>query len=181
MAGYDESGGGKRRRIDKADADDSDDPKCAEGESAAAATAAAAAVGPEASSGRAATMSSTRVPVSGPCTVAAIAKKVSADASRPFHVATASASVGGACIICLDNDPVPIQSGCACRQRGDAGLAHVECRAEAAVHRVASSKKLERRGNAGRAGRTSPRPCNWGWQRRGGRVHSVCPKRTVFG
>jgi len=38
-----------------------------------------------------------------------------------------------ACIICLNSDPMPIQSGCACR--GDAGLAHVECRAEAAVHR----------------------------------------------
>ena len=41
------------------------------------------------------------------------------------------------CIICLNEDPPPIQSGCACR--GNAGLAHVACRAEAAVHSVASS------------------------------------------
>lgn len=37
-----------------------------------------------------------------------------------------------ACIICLDTDPTPIQSSCACR--GDAGLAHVKCRAHAALH-----------------------------------------------
>jgi tetratricopeptide (TPR) repeat protein len=61
--------------------------------------------------------------------------------SRPAHVTTASASDGGACgacIICLDSEPPPIQSGCACR--GDAGLAHIECRAEAAAHRMANSK-----------------------------------------
>ncbi len=29
------------------------------------------------------------------------------------------------CIICLDSDPPPIQSGCACRS--DSGLAHVDC------------------------------------------------------
>ena len=55
--------------------------------------------------------------------------------------ARAGARVGscvGTCIICLDNDPSPIQSGCACR--GDAGLAHVECRAEAAAHRLKNSK-----------------------------------------
>jgi hypothetical protein len=58
----------------------------------------------------------------------------------PPAAATRSAGVGevGACTICLDNDPLPIQSGCACR--GDAGLAHVECRAMAAAHRVANSK-----------------------------------------
>ena len=31
----------------------------------------------------------------------------------------------GACIICLDTSPPPIQSGCACR--GDSGLAHIAC------------------------------------------------------
>jgi hypothetical protein len=52
-------------------------------------------------------------------------------------------SMGGAgseedtCTICLCGDPPPIQSGCACR--GDAGLAHVECRAEDAAHRMANS------------------------------------------
>ena len=35
------------------------------------------------------------------------------------------------CSICLESDPPPIQSGCACR--GDAGLAHAACRAQAAV------------------------------------------------
>ena len=35
------------------------------------------------------------------------------------------ASDAGACIICLDTSPPPIQSGCACR--GDGGLAHVDC------------------------------------------------------
>jgi tetratricopeptide (TPR) repeat protein len=94
-----------------------------------------------AAEGADATMSSTRAPASGPCTVAATAKKGSAATSRPTAVAKASASDGGACIICLDGDPPPIQSGCACR--GDAGLAHVECRAEAAAHRMASSKKLD--------------------------------------
>jgi Flp pilus assembly protein TadD len=44
----------------------------------------------------------------------------------------------GVCIICFENDVRPIQSGCACR--GDAGLAHVECRVEAAVHRMSSSE-----------------------------------------
>jgi tetratricopeptide (TPR) repeat protein len=47
----------------------------------------------------------------------------------------------GTCIICLDSDPSPIQSGCACR--GDAGLAHVECRAEAAAHRLKNSKRTD--------------------------------------
>ncbi len=34
------------------------------------------------------------------------------------------------CIICLDGQPAPIQSGCGCR--GEMGLAHVACRAEVA-------------------------------------------------
>jgi hypothetical protein len=38
-----------------------------------------------------------------------------------------------ACIICLDSDPPPIQSGCACRRRSDTGLAHVGCLIEKAV------------------------------------------------
>ena len=46
-----------------------------------------------------------------------------------------------ACIICLDAETEPIQSGCACR--GDAGLAHVKCRAEAAVHRQESADAWE--------------------------------------
>jgi tetratricopeptide (TPR) repeat protein len=36
-----------------------------------------------------------------------------------------------ACIFCLDSDPPPIQSGCACRS--DTGLAHVGCLIEKAV------------------------------------------------
>ena len=38
---------------------------------------------------------------------------------------------GGACVICLDSEPAPIQSGCACRS--DAGLAHVACMARYAA------------------------------------------------
>ena len=38
---------------------------------------------------------------------------------------------GGACIICLDTSPPPIQSGCACR--GDGGLAHIDCLAQLAA------------------------------------------------
>jgi hypothetical protein len=41
---------------------------------------------------------------------------------------------GGTCGICLGTEPHVIQSGCACR--GDAGLAHVSCLAEAATHYV---------------------------------------------
>jgi tetratricopeptide (TPR) repeat protein len=37
----------------------------------------------------------------------------------------------GACIICLDTTPPPIQSGCACR--GDTGLAHIDCRVQVAA------------------------------------------------
>ena len=33
-----------------------------------------------------------------------------------------------ACVFCLESEPPPIQSGCACR--GEQGLAHVECRAK---------------------------------------------------
>jgi tetratricopeptide (TPR) repeat protein len=34
------------------------------------------------------------------------------------------------CIICLESDPTPIRSGCACRS--DSGLAHIECRIRSA-------------------------------------------------
>jgi tetratricopeptide (TPR) repeat protein len=75
-------------------------------------------------------------------------KKPAAQA-RPAGVATvaASAAVGGggscegSCIICLDGNPRPIQSGCACR--GDAGLAHMECRAEDAAHRMKNRGQFE--------------------------------------
>jgi tetratricopeptide (TPR) repeat protein len=49
------------------------------------------------------------------------------------------AADGGACIICLDTSPPPIQSGCACR--GDSGLAHIACLVQAAASQQA------RRGN----------------------------------
>jgi tetratricopeptide (TPR) repeat protein len=78
------------------------------------------------------------------CTGAAAAtgssKKISSAASRPSPSATGW-SENDACIICLESVPPPIQSGCACR--GDAGLAHVECRAEDAAHRVASSDVVD--------------------------------------
>ena len=39
------------------------------------------------------------------------------------------------CTICLEggDEPLPVQCGCACR--GDAGLAHVACRATVAAHK----------------------------------------------
>jgi hypothetical protein len=45
---------------------------------------------------------------------------------------------GGACIICFEKDPQPLQSGCGCR--GDAGLAHIGCRATDAEHAVRSRR-----------------------------------------
>ena len=39
------------------------------------------------------------------------------------------------CTICLDSDPPPIQSGCACRS--DTGLAHLDCLIEKAVSQQA--------------------------------------------
>ena len=45
---------------------------------------------------------------------------------------------GGACIICLDASPPPIQSGCACR--GDSGLAHIACRVQAAASQLAQRR-----------------------------------------
>jgi hypothetical protein len=41
----------------------------------------------------------------------------------------------GCCIICLDSDRPPIQSGCACRS--DTGLAHLDCLIEKAVSQQA--------------------------------------------
>ena len=41
----------------------------------------------------------------------------------------------GVCRICLEADPPPIQSGCACR--GDAGLAHIACLVQAAESQLA--------------------------------------------
>ena len=38
------------------------------------------------------------------------------------------------CIVCLDSDPPPIQSGCACRS--DSGLAHLDCLIEKAVSQL---------------------------------------------
>jgi hypothetical protein len=45
------------------------------------------------------------------------------------------AADGGACIICLDTSPPPIQSGCACR--GDSGLAQIACLVQAAASQQA--------------------------------------------
>jgi ACT domain-containing protein len=58
----------------------------------------------------------------------------SAAGGAPTHTDGSAAKGASVCTICLDaGDPPPIQSGCGCR--GDAGLAHVGCRAEAAAHR----------------------------------------------
>eukprot|EP00035_Acanthoeca_spectabilis_P028750 m.471916 g.471916 ORF g.471916 m.471916 type:complete len:401 (-) comp31906_c0_seq1:149-1351(-) len=52
---------------------------------------------------------------------------------QPQGSAAAEEDSGPRCIICLSGgDPPPIPSGCGCR--GAAGLAHVACRAEAAIH-----------------------------------------------
>jgi hypothetical protein len=48
---------------------------------------------------------------------------------------TEMAADGGACIICLDTSPPPIQFGCACR--GDSGLAHIACLVQAAASQQA--------------------------------------------
>jgi tetratricopeptide (TPR) repeat protein len=77
----------------------------------------------------------------GPTAPTAEPERSAATTSRPTHVTTANACEDGACIICLCDDPSPIQSGCACR--GDAGLAHVECRAEAAAHRMANIENCD--------------------------------------
>jgi tetratricopeptide (TPR) repeat protein len=50
---------------------------------------------------------------------------------------------GGACVICLDTSPPPIQSGCACR--GDAGLAHIECLAQVAASKQSQLDGIENR------------------------------------
>jgi hypothetical protein len=79
--------------------------------------------------------SSSGIPASRPIAPTAEGRSA-ATTSRPTHVVAANASDGGACIICLGDDPSPIQSGCACR--GDAGLAHVECRTQNSAHRMAN-------------------------------------------
>ena len=50
------------------------------------------------------------------------------------------ATDAGACIICLDASPPPIQSGCACR--GDGGLAHVDCLVQLAASQQAHRGNL---------------------------------------
>jgi hypothetical protein len=47
-----------------------------------------------------------------------------------------SSAEAACCIICLDSDPPPIQSGCACRS--DTGLAHLDCLIEKAVSQQAN-------------------------------------------
>ena len=47
----------------------------------------------------------------------------------------ASSVEAACCIICLDSEPPPIQSGCACRS--DTGLAHLDCLVEKAVSQQA--------------------------------------------
>ncbi len=46
-----------------------------------------------------------------------------------------SSAEAACCIICLDSDPPPIQSGCACRS--DTGLAHLDCLIEKVVSQQA--------------------------------------------
>jgi hypothetical protein len=65
------------------------------------------------------------------------AAMASAAGGTPTQRGRGTAKGASVCTICLDaGDPPPIQSGCGCR--GDAGLAHVGCRAEAAAHKSRS-------------------------------------------
>ena len=48
---------------------------------------------------------------------------------------TAETETDGACIICYETRPPPIQSGCGCRH--DGGLAHVGCLAQVATSQAA--------------------------------------------
>jgi hypothetical protein len=52
---------------------------------------------------------------------------------------SSSVEVEYVCIVCLDSDPPPIQSGCACRS--DTGLAHVDCLVAKAVSQQAHRGK----------------------------------------
>jgi hypothetical protein len=104
----------------------------------------------------------------------------------PMAAEPGGGSWAGACIICLSNgDPLPIQSGCACR--GDAGLAHVECRAEAAAHCLEAAahclkNNVERWVEGARDVRAGRHPlCSWDWRRRGGRKCAACPEMTRSG
>ena len=58
-------------------------------------------------------------------------------AVRHTPVIATCAVNGEACIICLESDPPPIQSGCACR--GDAGMVHVDCRLTAGAHKMGTT------------------------------------------
>jgi hypothetical protein len=126
-ASNDEGGGGKRRRVDKGETDTDDGLPSVDGASAGDATAVATAdEATAADEGKGNRQNNAEVND----------QLTHVDDGPAGEVAEAAASAGasadpevnGTCIICLDNDPPPIQSGCACR--GDAGLAHVECRAE---------------------------------------------------
>jgi hypothetical protein len=66
------------------------------------------------------------------------AAMASAAGGAPTHTGGSAAEGASVCTICLDGgDPPPIQSGCGCR--GDAGLAHVGCRAKAAAYKARST------------------------------------------
>ena len=67
-------------------------------------------------------------PTSSPTTAPTLAS-LAAAAGRGGALHGASAAEG-ACFICLDNDPQPIRSGCACRS---GGLAHLDCLIKNAV------------------------------------------------
>ena len=70
---------------------------------------------------------------------------------------------GGSCIICLQSRPPAIQSGCGCR--GDAGLAHIKCRVQAAEHKQKSTGDLSGWETCSTCGISFTARCRWGWQR----------------
>jgi hypothetical protein len=48
----------------------------------------------------------------------------------------------GACYICYESQPTPIQSGCACRD--EAGFVHIECMVQVAVSQVGHRGNIAR-------------------------------------
>ena len=81
-------------------------------------------------------------------------------------------AIGGACFVCLETSPHPIQMGCACR--GDAGLAHLRCVVQEAESHAAHGRKSRNEG--WRECRTCkqllPGAIQPGWRKGGGKAGS---------
>jgi len=151
------SGGGKRRRVDKGETDTDDGLPSVDGASAGDATAVATAdeKATAADEGKGNENKESKRRFLDENNREANDQLTHVDDGPAGEVAEAAASAGasadpevnGTCIICLDNDPPPIQSGCACR--GDAGLGHV---VEAAAHRMTHQDEWDRWWKCGTCG-----------------------------